>query len=157
MAATTQARLLVKTFVSKALIFFAHSLAFGMRVWSNGICFFSWACWSGIGRAPPFPALCSRRVPVRDKIFKRLSESLQTTNRDIVLACSPNTAPNIRMIRLEHRGGQLLRGVVGGVGWSAMCMCDNYNPFLHRSHFGSRYTLGCCRHAGLFLQRFEPR
>ena len=27
---------------------------------------------------------------------------------------------------------------------------------LHRSHFGSRYTLGCCGHAGLFcLERTE--
>ena len=27
----------------------------------------------------------------------------------------------------------------------------------HRSHFGSRYTLGCCRHVSLFLRRFDSR
>ena len=27
----------------------------------------------------------------------------------------------------------------------------------HRSHFGSRYTLGCCGHASLFLRRFDSR
>ena len=26
----------------------------------------------------------------------------------------------------------------------------------HRSHFGSRYKLGCCGHAGLFGRGFEP-
>ena len=26
----------------------------------------------------------------------------------------------------------------------------------HRSHFGSRYTLGCCGHASPFRRRFEP-
>ena len=28
---------------------------------------------------------------------------------------------------------------------------SSLDPHLHRSHFGSRYTLGCCSHAGLFL------
>ena len=27
----------------------------------------------------------------------------------------------------------------------------------HRSHFGSRYKLGCCGHAGLFHARFDDR
>ena len=27
----------------------------------------------------------------------------------------------------------------------------------HRSHFGSRYKLGCCGHAGLFRNRFDSR
>ena len=27
----------------------------------------------------------------------------------------------------------------------------------HRSHFGSRYKLGCCGHAGLFLHRIDSR
>ena len=27
----------------------------------------------------------------------------------------------------------------------------------HRSHFGSRYRSGCCGHAGLFRQGFEPK
>ena len=30
-------------------------------------------------------------------------------------------------------------------------------PLCHRSHFGSRYTLGCCRHVSLFLRRFDSR
>ena len=32
-----------------------------------------------------------------------------------------------------------------------------WNIFWHRSHFGSRYTLGCCRHASLFgkMVRFK--
>ena len=30
------------------------------------------------------------------------------------------------------------------------------NPHRHRSHFGSRYKLGCCGHAGLFVRGFEP-
>ena len=33
--------------------------------------------------------------------------------------------------------------------WRAACKC-------HRSHFGSRYKLGCCGHAGLFDHGFEP-
>ena len=33
--------------------------------------------------------------------------------------------------------------------WRAACKC-------HRSHFGSRYKLGCCGHAGLFDRGFEP-
>ena len=31
--------------------------------------------------------------------------------------------------------------------WATQC---------HRSHFGSRYTLGCCGHAGPFRRKFDP-
>ena len=45
--------------------------------------------------------------------------------------------------------GTNVTGVLCVVPRQVACKC-------HRSHFGSRYKLGCCGHAGLFDHGFEP-
>ena len=51
------------------------------------------------------------------------------------------------------RGSQP-RPVIGCV--NELCKELRLHWTWHRSHFGSRYKLGCCAHAGLFRRRFEP-